>query len=149
MKAIDPIMLAWAAGIIEGEGSIYSNVRTQLPTRGRNMHHRVRVVMSDRDVVTRLRDVFDIGRVVPYSNTQGLGKKQLYRWEAARRADVVAVCDEIYPFMGERRRAQIDRLRALLLANPAVPAAERVRRTWISRQATAARSWEAETGISQ
>jgi hypothetical protein len=132
---VSPEQIAWAAGIIEGEGCVQAAIRSQSASQGRYLVHRVRVVMSDRDVVERLANVFGIGRVMPYSPTTGLGKKPLYRWEAARRADVVTVCDAIYPWMGERRRAQIDKLRQLLLDNPPVSGSERARRTWATRHA--------------
>lgn len=139
-RSFDPLGVAWAAGIIEGEGCILSALRSQpaSQSQGKYIAIRVRVVMTDRDVVERLRDIFGIGRVFPYRNTQGLGTKQLFRWDASSRKDVTAVCDAIYPWMGVRRRAQINRLRALLEAYPPVSGSERARRTWLTRHANAA-----------
>lgn len=138
-RALDPLAIAWAAGIIEGEGSIQAAVRkTRRDAHGENIAIRVRVVMTDLDTVTKLRDVFGIGRVLPYRNTKGLGTKQLHRWDASARGDITLVCDAIYPWMGERRRAQIDRLRDLLASHPPVSGPERSRRTWVTRHANAA-----------
>jgi hypothetical protein len=94
--------------------------------------------MTDRDVLARLHDLFEGRPIVPYANLEGLGKKQLYRWEVNSRAAVLRVCDEIYPWMGERRRRQIDRLLALTAENPPISTEERVRRTWASRRRNAA-----------
>jgi hypothetical protein len=126
--------VGWAAGLIEGEGCFYAVAG---PPR---THCRIRVVMTDRDVLEKLSAAFNVGCVEPYHLTQGLGKKQLYRWDATRRADVLAICDSIYPFMGSRRRAQIDRLREVNRENPLISNAEKVRRTWVTRRANAARA---------
>lgn len=140
---LDRVSVAWAAGVIEGEGYIQAARRKDRSAHEPNDGYvliKVRVVMSDCDVLEKLRDVFGVGRVTPYRNTQGLGKKQLYRWDAASRVAVTLVCDAIYPWMGERRRAQIDRLRALLAAYPPVSGSERARRTWLTRHTNAARA---------
>lgn len=128
--------IAWAAGIIEGEGSIQAAVRARRGSNGEPLLYvRVRVVMTDRDILERLFSIFGGRPVVAYANTQGLGTKQLYRWEMSTRSGTLTVCDQIYGWMGERRRGQIDRLRALAAANPPVSTEERMRRTWASRRA--------------
>jgi hypothetical protein len=134
-RVLDPLQVAWAAGLIEGEGCIQASVRSQTASQGRYLHHRVRVVMADRDVVERLVAVFGIGKASPYFPKTGLGTKPLFRWDASRRADVIMVCDAIYPWMGDRRRAAIDNLRRLLIENPPVSGSERCRRTWLTRRA--------------
>ena len=129
---------AWAAGIIEGEGTIQSYIRKRKGAKGDALIAvRVRVVMSDLDIIERLRNVFNVGRVLPYRSTQGLGSKQLFRWDASSRSDVTKVCDAIYPWMGKRRQAQIDKLRKLIQENPPISNEERVRRAWVSRRANA------------
>lgn len=139
--------IAWAAGLIEGEGSIYSSVRAVRakydPSR-RYIVVRVRVVMTDRDVVEKVCAIVGAGKVSPYVNTQGLGKKPLYRWEVSRRQTVEALCSAIYPWMGHRRRAQIDRVRELLQKYPETSGAERSKHTWITRRANAAAAQEAQ-----
>lgn len=138
-RALDPSVTAWGAGVIEGEGSIQAYIRKRPDANGAPLIAvRVRVVMSDLDVVAKLRTSFGVGEVLAYRNTQGLGKKQLYRWDASSRDDVSLVCDAIYPWMGLRRRSQIDRLRELMAAHPPISVDERVRRTWIARRANAA-----------
>lgn len=129
-----PVQVAWAAGVIEGEGSIYAAVRNKRGHKdGKLIVLRIRVVMSDRDVVARLAAVFGVGKVHPYRNLKGLGTKPLFRWEVSARADVRMVADAIYLWMGERRRARLDELRALDAAYPLVSGQERARRTWATR----------------
>lgn len=127
-RALD---VAWAAGVIEGEGCVYAQVRTT--KYGTNAASYVRVVMSDADIVERLRTIFG-GKFLPYKPTNGLGSKPLFRWEVSTRNEFLAVCEAIYPWMGERRRAQIDKARAALVAHPLISASERVRRTWLARR---------------
>lgn len=134
----DQISIAWAAGLIEGEGSIQV-CRGKLSSHdGRRLFSfQVRVVMTDRDVLQKLRGVFGGGEILPYTNTQGLGKKQLYRWDVRRAEKVKAVCQAIYPYMGQRRRAQIDHLFEVLAAHPLTTNTERVRRRWVTVRARA------------
>lgn len=135
----DVVRLAWAAGLIEGEGCILALPGRKSAYDGGQLYvFTLKVVMSDGDVLERLRDAFAIGEVTPYRNTQGLGRKQLHRWEIRRRDAVEAICRAIYPFMGQRRRAQIDYVLDILANNPPVVAAERARRTWIGRDKKAA-----------
>jgi len=134
VKEFDPVLVAWAAGLIEGEGCFLVRARRRSKFDGTTqVYGLVRVVMTDRDVLERLYDLFGGVTVREYRNTQGLGKKQLYRWQISKRADVLSVCDLLYPLMGERRRLQIDVLRSGLAQYVPVNSSERVRRTWISR----------------
>lgn len=130
--------VAWAAGLIEGEGSIQVIKGRRSRYDGRDMFSfQLRVVMTDRDVLERLRDVFGVGTVSAYRNTQGLGKKQLYRWDIRRAELVREACRAIYPYMGERRRAQIDHVFAVMDANPLTSNSDRVRRRWATIRARA------------
>lgn len=130
--------IAWAAGVIEGEGCIQA-------TKGRLSSHdgrrlicfSLRVVMTDLDVIERLHETFGVGSVFPYKNLHGLGTKQLYCWDVRRATDVKAVCVAIHSFMGQRRKAQIDAVLQALEAFPPVDNAERVRRSWITRKTKA------------
>ena len=126
-SAIDLHKVAWAAGIIEGEGSIGAAIRAKRISQKKYIAIRVRVAMSDRDVVARLGDALGVGHVLPFKNSHGLGKKDLFLWEVSSRADVTLVCDAIYPWMGERRRSQIASLRELLASHPPVSPSQRTR----------------------
>jgi hypothetical protein len=132
----DPLHIAWAAGVIEGEGSFSVRFRRKSTVDDRQYYgFRVRVVMTDLDVVERVRDVFRCGHMDSYANTGGLGTKRLYRWDVSRAEDVRAVCTVIYPFMGKRRKAQIDHVLRMLVDYPPTTTAERVRRMWLVRKA--------------
>lgn len=131
----DPIRIAWAAGVIEGEGCIQATTNTKSTHDGRQLYSFcLRVVMTDRDILERLAEIFGVNAVHLYANTQGLGTKQLYRWEVRRVEHVKAICLVIYPHMGERRRGQIDHVLRTIEENPPVTGAERARRTWVTRR---------------
>lgn len=131
---LDPVSVAWAAGLIEGEGCVLALANRHSTYDGRPLWvYRVKVVMTDADVLERLVQVFGVGHVLPYRNTQGLGKKQLYRWEISRADQAKAICEAIYPFMGERRKAQIDVVLETMAANPRASRSDQVRRMWETR----------------
>ena len=65
--------------------------------------------MTDEDVIRKLRDVFCVGRVYgPYCLPPP--RKPAWVWLVDRWTDVEWVATVIYPFMGHRRRSQLDRM---------------------------------------
>jgi len=96
-----------------------------------------RVVMTDPDVLERLREVSGCGVVPRYKSPNGLGKKQLYRWDAGKYEKVKDVCLAIRPFMGERQTGQTDRLLQAMENEPPITNSEPVRRSSVTRKAKA------------
>ncbi len=94
MNAVD---LAWAAGLIEGEGNIYYHAK------GHNL--RVRVVMTDEDIINRLGVIFNASS---YYNmvSKDENHKDIYvvNFSGKKALEVMIA---IYPFMGKRRRSKI------------------------------------------
>ena len=63
--------------------------------------------MTDRDVVERVRDIVDTGKVWTYRP----GKphhKMTFKWASSAKAPTLALMQLLRPQMGERRQAQID-----------------------------------------
>jgi hypothetical protein len=88
---------AWAAGLFEGEGSISCTDRS----------HNISLEMTDHDVVERFRDAVGTGVIYgPYD--KGPRRKPMYVWRAGGRAQREQVLRLLYPYFGERRRAQAD-----------------------------------------
>jgi len=85
--------IAWAAGIVEGEGCV--SVMPQL------RQVRVQVDMADEDVVRRLHETFGIGTV---SQQVRANRKVLYRWNINNRIEVARFLGALAPRMGLRRR---------------------------------------------
>lgn len=97
-KQID---IAWAAGIIEGEGTF---------SIGKDRTKSVIVRMTDKDVVLRLRSIFGGNFTGPHVYLSAPGRKPLYRWSVSRREEVVELLRAILPHMGERRTKRIKEL---------------------------------------
>jgi predicted DNA-binding protein (UPF0251 family) len=98
--------LAWAAGLIEGEGCIFA--RTPGPnrkTQGRNFF--VTVAMTDEDVIRKLHGVLKVGTVTgPYFSKQPR-RKPRWAWQTNTFEAGQAVAAAIWPWLCSRRRARI------------------------------------------
>jgi hypothetical protein len=94
----EALELAWAAGLFEGEGSIYAE-----PKNGR---HYLRFCLSttDKDVIDRFAAVMECGKVYgPYAGTN----KQRYDWRTKNHGDAVRAATLLWPWLGERREKQL------------------------------------------
>jgi hypothetical protein len=97
---IDPMNLAWVAGIIEGEGSFMVKHRGNSPTA------EVSISMTDEDVLLRVQRVTGLGRLYgPY--VRGRSKPTWY-WRISRINDCILFGELMWPLMGQRRKAQIE-----------------------------------------
>jgi hypothetical protein len=96
--------LAWCAGIIEGEGSIYAHGSAN----GRR-YVTVGAGMTDRDILERLRVI--LGGVVngPYSPRLGAvaSRKPMWFWTISDSQRAYAVSVALYHWFGTRRREQV------------------------------------------
>lgn len=94
---IDPIDAAWLAGIIEGEGTF---------TLNSGKYVQVSVMMADRDIVERCRQVSGLGTVNgPIDHPRS--RKPLFTWDVSNKRDIARLLLLIYPLLGERRRARV------------------------------------------
>ena len=99
---MNDIDLAWLAGLIEGEGSFLVHlVRHKFYTIA------IQVVMTDEDVVRKCLSVSGMGTVTK-PRQRNPKWKPIWVWRVHKRTDVVALMNDLYPYMGKRRRAQID-----------------------------------------
>lgn len=92
--------LAWAAGVYEGEGTVYKTAAGQI---------QMKVKMSDEDVIRKFHKIIGTGTVVPYNDTREGSEnyKPLWVWRSQCRAEVMAVLVALFTWLGERRRAKI------------------------------------------
>lgn len=106
--------LAWLAGLMEGEGSFYLR-----RAKGRPTAPSVALQMTDVDVVTRAAEIAGVGggvyvderskrtpRVIQGRPMKGR-EKDIYMWRVQARDDALALMWALYPWMGDRRRGQI------------------------------------------
>jgi hypothetical protein len=98
--------IAWAAGIIEGEGCIGWVTRTSVS---------VNVSMTDEDVIRRLHAVLGVGGVTAHDRSP---HKTQYRWSVRNRDGAEFVLRAIRPWMGQRRGVRIDEALERLERNP-------------------------------
>lgn len=98
--------LAWAAGIIEGEGNFNSYRQKK---GGRYMNHwyyQVSVGMSEkyRDILARLKKILGGTIYGPYT------KRRMLFWRRSDPESVCAVALDVYPYLGKYRRAQVRKI---------------------------------------
>lgn len=106
----DPIQIAWAAGLFEGEGCISSTPK--VGTRARNRV--LALVMTDRDIVERFhRVVGGVGTFRSRRLTNDKWKDQ-WEWRCTGWGEIVHVLTLLGPHLGERRSAAA----AAMLASP-------------------------------
>src|SRR5262245_8537339 len=92
--------VAWLAGLLEGDGCFARNAS--------NRAMRVRISMTDRDVLETCHRVTGMGKVTgPYGASYR--PTPMYVWEVARRNDAYALMIMVWPFMHQRRREAIGR----------------------------------------
>lgn len=94
--------IAWAAGLLEGEGSFYVMDRA-----GRRHLMTVKIEMSDEDVIRRIASIF--GRSTSNVTTfqpkpDGWSRTWTKRWYGAEAEKVMCA---VLPYMGKRRAAKI------------------------------------------
>lgn len=91
-------LVAWAAGLFEGEGYISSK-------RTKGYAIALGLKMTDRDVVDRFGSVVGVGAVRgPYNNCNGV--KPVYVWQTGKFVDVFSTLKLFWPYLGERRRVK-------------------------------------------
>lgn len=111
--------VAWVAGLLEGEGSF--QICGERPGIRKTLT--VRCSMTDLDIINRLAELVNGGPVNQsgYDNGSSLVDapyKRIYAWQMSQRKDVVDFVNIIRPWMGERRKEQIDAILDYHNANP-------------------------------
>lgn len=103
MRDID---LGWVAGLLEGEGC-FSPVKRTRKSGEKYLYLRIQINMTDEDVIRRLHEVVGAGNVTGPRLYKNPDWKP--RWEWTLLGDKAeALMKEVYPYLGERRREQID-----------------------------------------
>ena len=99
---------AWAAGFFDGEGTTSYSPKQQST--------RIQISQKDPALLYRFQDAVGFGDVCgPYKN----GKGQVYQYRLSRRADVIAVMQKLWPFLGDEKKEQAKRANAAPLRDVA------------------------------
>lgn len=99
--------LAWAAGIIEGEGTISGRFGTQSRKRDRGLV--IKLKMADQDVIERFHQVIGFGQVTGPYRPDGIGSKPLWVWQTGSFEHVQAAIGLLWSWLHKRRREQARR----------------------------------------
>jgi len=99
MQTLEPTgqkSIEWAAGLFEGEGTLYkrSDNRWQ-----------IRIKMTDLDVLEDFFKVVDAGRLTGPYHPPSLKShhKAFWHWETVKKDDVLKVVSALLPYLGYRR----------------------------------------------
>ncbi len=88
---------AWAAGLFEGEGTVFSSSLDS---------PRIALAITDEDVIRKFAQI--VGGTVNGPHTSGThGNKPIYNWQCGKVYEVQRILREFWPYLGDRRRARI------------------------------------------
>lgn len=108
--------VAWIAGIIEGEGNMYFCDELDRRKAG-NRQSRLKVVMTDKDVIHRLYSLVPGSYVLTYPG-QKEGHKRQWHWFVTDRQILVGLLTLVIPWLGQRRAAKANALVDFILTHP-------------------------------
>ena len=108
--------LAWASGILEGEGCFSIHHRKH---KSGNIHpsFAIHCEMTDEDVIIYLQDIFKVGTICHRSNDNrkdNCVRKVSWIWSVQKQKDILEVLILIKPWMFERRTNKIEEMIKLL-----------------------------------
>jgi len=68
------------------------------------------IEMTDRDVIEAFHEVIEVGNFTGPNKRPSSAAHHLpyYSWAVTKKDDIFHVICELYPYMGERRRAKFD-----------------------------------------
>jgi len=99
-KSID---IAWAAGLFEGEGTIYFYNQSK--------RYKLGLKMTDKDVMDKFFNIFKVGRLYgPYTPKEkklnGENRKDFWIWQCWNHSEVNGLLKKLLPYFGKRRAAK-------------------------------------------
>lgn len=100
----------YLAGIIDGEGYLYYRTITNGTTNVLYGQAGVRVAMTDKDVVSRLREMVGYGGLYIRPENYGDSKKAQYVWTVQGTDKAIDIMLVIRDLVGTRRRERIDEI---------------------------------------
>lgn len=99
---MDPINIAWFAGIFEADGNARVNIRTNGTSHGCIMS----VTMIQKDVIEMIKERTELGTVLgPYGPTSA--GNETWRWHCTDQRELARICLAVYPMLGSYKAGQI------------------------------------------
>lgn len=98
--------LAWAAGLFDGEGTIWSGIQIRNKPRlgAKNRRIALSLAMTDRYSVEQFARLLDLGF---YGPIKSQGKKPLWQARTTGRIRALAAVEKMWPWLGPVKRQQI------------------------------------------
>lgn len=117
----DDELLAWAAGLFDGDGSTcLAKHRSHRGHRTADVAITQASMAGEPEVLARFRDVVGVGRIYgPYAS--GVSHAPVYRYKAQRLADVEHVIRATWPWLGSIKRVQAMSVIALVRSQAQLP----------------------------
>lgn len=106
----EPLEVAWAAGLFEGEGCFTLTVGNRPGSR----RVAARVGSTDRDVIERFARIIGFGHV-NLKRAHKEGHKDLYEWSTQAAPSVRDFIELVRPYLGRRRREKAEEVYAAAL----------------------------------
>ena len=100
------VEIAWAAGVLEGEGCFSVFKRKDRPN---TTTAAIFLEMTDEDVVVRVRDAFNVGTINTRKRSDPR-RKPSWCWAVQNKTDIKTVLELIVPYLGIRRTAKVKEL---------------------------------------
>lgn len=95
------LQVAWVAGLYEGEGTIFTQVKPSGHTQTA-----MSICMVDEDVIRRVAEYMQLGSVTSYQPSR-TGSKLMWRWRVGKKDEINTAVFLMWPWLGDRRRNQI------------------------------------------
>lgn len=111
VRDLSDFELAWLVGLLEGEGTFSISTSRPKPNGGYYRYPRVRVTMTDQDVVEHVAKLFG-GTKVHFTHppsAQAAGHAPQWATELQGKKAVILM-ERVLPYMGNRRQARIREL---------------------------------------
>lgn len=93
---------AWAAGLFEGEGSIFHTFQ-----KNGSVRLRMSVEMTQREPVERFAQIVGVGNIVNISREVKInsgGRKPSFRWQTSCDADVRFALSVLWPYLSQFKK---------------------------------------------
>lgn len=119
---MNDIECAWVAGLLEGEGSFTFGPEGNRIGKPKIRQLMITCGMTDEDTILKLHQIVQIGNVYleRRKDPRRDYAKQMYIWQASKRADVIPFMEAIRPHMSERRGERIDAMFQYAIDNPLI-----------------------------
>lgn len=102
---ISQIDIAWAAGLFEGEGCIFTNKEYDKRDNKSRYRERLVLVSTDEDVVKKFHSIVGGNTVSgPNIREDRPNEKPTWRWNVSSKSDVERILNLFLPYLGIRRK---------------------------------------------